>query len=87
MEGDEEQQGRPGAKKPAKKTEGKPEEKKTGKPGEKPKKKKLDTSPEDDDGTVKKKLKEAHLTKEAALHALAECGFSPRAISYYVDHM
>jgi hypothetical protein len=51
------------------------------------KKKKLDTSPEDEDGTVKKKVKEAGLTKQAAAEALAECGFLPSSISYYIDDL
>ena len=76
----EQQDGQPaqeegGEKKPESKTKGKG------------KKKKLDTSPEDEDGTVKKKLKEACLTKEAAIQELAACGFSPRSIWYYVDEL
>lgn len=90
QEGGEEQmeEERPGAKE-KKPDEKKPEAKKPGgKPGDKkPAKKKLDTSPEDEDGTVKKKLKEAHLTKEAAIQALAECGFLPSSISFYIDDL
>lgn len=64
----------------------KPSEKKPGAKDQKPKKR-LNASPEDEDSTVKKKLKEASLTKWAAYLALEECGFSPRAISYYVDDL
>lgn len=80
-DGDEEQRGRPGAKKPAAKKPGAKDEK------AKPDKKKLDASPEDDDSTTMKKLKKSGLKKEAAAQALAECGFQPGSISYYVDHM
>lgn len=86
VEGDEAQMGadqgereRPDVK--SEKRDGKKPDAKTGKKPEK----KLDTSPEDDDGTVKKKLKKSGLKKEAAAQALAECGFLPSSISYYTD--